>query len=95
MSKQEQMFLIVEEYHKGGQSIRALCQKNNVSKDSFYYWLEKYKRLKSCPNKFIPVNIVSPICKSHPITITYPNKVSLTVEGISDLQFIKSLITLF
>lgn len=97
-SRQDQMFSIVEQYLKGGQIIKDICQQYNITRQSFYYWFKKYKELhpgNSSENKFIPVKIITPSERKSPcITIVYPNKVSITIQENSDVQFIKSLVTL-
>jgi transposase-like protein len=92
-SKQTQMFSIVQEYLKGEQSIKQICQKYQITKDSLSYWQQKYKRLSaSHAVEFVAVKVTEPVSSSQPITITYPNQVSITIDSITNLQFIKSLI---
>jgi hypothetical protein len=90
------MFRIVEEYSKREVSVDQLCQKYQITRHCFGYWKKKHKRICSEPSKgFIPVTISeSPILKQ-PMVITYPNKVSITINKISDIEIVKSLITLF
>ena len=95
-SKQNHMFSIVEEYLKRELSVEQLCQKYQITQHSFGYWKKKYKRITEGPAKgFIPVTISEKHILKQPVVITYPNKVSITINQILDFEIVKSLITLF
>jgi len=94
-NRQEKMFAIVEERIRTNSPITELCKKHTITKDSFGYWNEKYKRLHTISKSdFIPVKIAIPLPIKSGIKIIYPNQVEIIIEHLQDMNLVKQLINL-
>jgi len=78
----EDMYLAIGEWQKSGLSQNTYCNQEGLSRNTFKYWLNKYRIEKGAnmplPKLFIPVEVsssndigLSPV-ETKNITITYP-----------------------
>lgn len=102
----EEMYLAIEMWKESGLTQLQFCNRENLSKAAFGYWLKKYRngKVQSKParNKtakaFIPVEIPKIIEPTtvvvDQIGITYPNGVQVTCPTSIGIQQLKTLINL-
>lgn len=88
------MYALIEKSNQSNVSKKQFCQQEGIPLSVFYYWQKKYKQASQAPDKgFLPVEISSKPQAQGSIEITFPNGVILRLEGGSDLEMIRSLIT--
>lgn len=92
MTKQEQMFALMEEQEQSNQTIAAFCAVRDIKMKTFFYWRRKYRTAQSVPAGFVP--ITPPANNPGPlIGLTYPNGVTVHLPA-ADLSLIAQLIRL-
>lgn len=99
----EEMYLAIEIWQESGLSQYKYCKQEGMSRNTFKYWLNKYRNEtgKSFPttNSFIPVHLSQPkdrtvgYNKQREITITYPNGTEVNCPVDAPVQLIKALIS--
>ena len=93
MTRQEQMFALIEESEQSQQTIAAFCAARDLRMKTFFYWRKKFLAARSASAGFIPIvpptnDVVPSACR-----LSYPNGVSLHLPAI-DLPLIAQLIRL-
>ena len=85
----EEMYMAIELWKESGQSQTAYCKANNLSRNTFKYWINKYNKEKSRPAPVTKDNFVhlevsnhaapskDPVSTKH-ISISYPNGAMVT-----------------
>ncbi len=93
--KQELMFSLVEKLNRKELSRKEILDQYNISRDSFQYWINKYRRLKEeeSTNSFVCLNVKGE-AKQEDIIIHYPNGVSISLANEANISLVKSLINL-
>lgn len=91
MSKQEEMFGLVEEYRNSGLSANAFARKLNISGTTFGYWIRKKRSLEQ-DSGFIELTPGRPSGLME-IELIFPNGVQLRMNG-SDPALISKLVQL-
>lgn len=76
--KTHRMFSLVEAWKDSSQTREAFCRQHGVKLSTFDYWTAKKKRADQSETSFLPVTTCDGGAEE-PVTITYPNGVSLTV----------------
>jgi len=92
MTRQKQMFALIEEAEQSKQTISAFCAAREVRMKTFFYWRKKFLAARSASVGFIPIVPTADIAPSA-CRLTYPNGVSLHLPAI-DLSLIAQLIRL-
>ncbi len=102
----EEMFRSVEAWQESEQSLNSFCTKKNYSRTTFYYWIQKYRKLQTQTRQdrplehqgFLPVHISTPIDQSvdnlDTITIHYPNGVRISLPSDFKLDRLRTIISL-
>lgn len=97
------MFSLVAQWQEVGGSKSKFCRENNIHKSGFYYWLKKYNNkypamvamaTKPAPESFSKISITSAKPKVNPLTITYPNGVTISTVT-TELDTLTTLIKLW
>lgn len=99
------MYPAIESWEASGLSQARFSRENGFSRDTFKYWLKKYKNEKGTgktplPGPFIPVEINSlstPAChtdEDREIIITYPNGIKVTCPSTLGIDQLRALIKL-
>ena len=102
---QKQMYTAIESWKASELSQARFSKENGFSRDTFKYWLKKYRIEKGIgntllPGPFIPVEInslSSPACltnQEREITITYPNGIKVTCPSTIGIDQLRELIKL-
>ena len=102
---QEEMYLGIEMWQESGLSQYAWCKQNHLSRNTFKYWLNKYRSDKKrattvAPKAFVPVEFSTPDSKELPIrvtqdiTITYANGTKVICPGNVEINQLRALIKL-
>ena len=63
MTRQEQMFALIEEAEQSKQTISAFCAARNLRMKTFFYWRKKFLAARSASAGFIrirPTNSIFP-----------------------------------
>ena len=95
MTRQEQMFALVEEAEQSKQTISAFCSARDINIKTFFYWRRKFLASRSVPAGFIPIiPNASPVnTEKSDIRVAYPNGVSIHLQA-PDVSLIAQLIRL-
>jgi len=89
MTKQEQMYRLIEEQQTGNQTAIAFCKQHQISLGTFNYWLRKKRQ--SAKSSFVAID-VEPV-RHGKVELLYPNGVRLRLDDV-DLNKIRQLINL-
>lgn len=88
---QDEMFLLIETYLKGGKSQKHFCGEKDISFGKFTYWLKKYRKSHD-HTRFIPLMINGQ--KIHGDTrIELPGGVNIIFNSSGNSAFITKLIS--
>lgn len=97
MDRQEQMYSLVEQYHKSGLSIKSFSKEHGISHYTLSYWISKKRKAENLPgvhSRFIPIAAAPSFNTSTgTLEITYPNGVKIRLSSM-DMATIGSLIRL-
>ena len=93
MTKQEQMFALMEEHEQSKQTISAFCAGRDVRMKTFFYWRRKFLASRSAPAGFIPISAQDTGVQQTTLRLSYPNGVSIHLPT-ADLALIARLIRL-
>ena len=93
MTRQEQMFALIEEAEQSQQTIAAFCAARNLRMKTFFYWRKKFLAARSASAGFIPIAPPTAGVESSACRLSYPNGVCLHLPGF-DLPLIAQLIRL-
>ncbi len=89
---QEQMFSLINEWEQSGMTKLEFCRIKNITKDSFYYWSNKYKNNQLSRVGFLPVQIPkSKKLSPSNIIIEYPSGIKLNLPydyPVSQIQLL-------
>jgi len=102
---QEEMYMAIELWKESGISQKNYCIQNNLSLNTFKYWLNKYYKDRhgskpGASKSFIPVHIPQTITTHIPeshtmmITINYPNGVVVNCPSATSIEQLRELIKL-
>lgn len=102
---QEEMYMAIELWKESGISQKNYCKQNNLSYNTFKYWLNKYHkdrqgRKSGSSKSFIPVHIPQTVTAHIPepntgmISINYPNGVVLNCPVDISVEQLRGLINL-
>ena len=58
-SHKQTMYKIIEEYQQSGKTQKIFCQDKDIPFSTLVYRLKKYRKERSKPNRFIPLNVVN------------------------------------
>lgn len=94
MTKQEQMFSLVQQQEQSGLTIGRFCTEHNLKLNTFHYWRKRYKETNSSSKGFIAIRSFAHADASAPIRVSYPNGVNVDLSS-ADLSLIVSLIRVF
>ncbi len=90
---QEQMFSLIKEWEQSGMNKLEFCRIKNITKDSFYYWSNKYKKSQISGNGFLPVQVPETTrIQSSNIIIEYPSGIKLNLPSNYSVKQIHSLL---
>lgn len=89
MTKQEQMYRLIEEQQSGSQTAIAFCEHHQINLGTFNYWLRKKRQ--EGRTSFIPVDIKPGV--EGKAELIYPNGVRIRLESF-DPDKIRQLINL-
>ncbi|SHG11386.1 hypothetical protein SAMN05444483_1053 [Salegentibacter echinorum] len=92
MSKEQEMFTLIDEFKNSALNAKAFCETNGVVPSTFYYWKKK-KALKELPETSGFISI-SPKVETGSLELIYPNGIRLRLED-SQLELISKLIRLY
>ena len=99
----EEMYLAIEIWQESDMSQNAWCKQNNISSNTFKYWLKRYRDDKAPANPaktFLPVELTTsdenndPVSLSREITITYPNGIQVNCPVSIEIHQLLALIKL-
>lgn len=100
---QEEMYMAIEMWQESGLTQYSWCKQNNLSRNTFKYWLNKYRNDKkqvTSVKTFLPVKVSTCETPDRPdnllrdITITYPNGTKVTCPIDIEVNQIRALIKL-
>ena len=92
MTKQDQMFSLLEAYELSNQTVFAFCTDKDLKIPTFYYWRRKFRTAQSVHQDFIPIPIPQSAERAT-LRIAYPNGVNIHLPA-ADLGLIAQLIRL-
>jgi transposase-like protein len=92
--QQDKMYGIIQEWQTQKLTKAEICQRHNISKSQFFYWLCKFRKTHNREEKFIPLEITAPVNLAQTIRILYPNQVTVIIENAGDVSMIKQLINI-
>tara|TARA_R110002049_G_C9136148_1_gene559294 strand:+ start:77 stop:355 length:279 start_codon:yes stop_codon:yes gene_type:complete len=92
MSKQEEMYTLVNEYQNSGLSAKAFSKEKGIIPSTFCYWIRK-KKNEDRPGGFAEVTKGSN-GSSGELELIYPNGVKLQMNA-ADLGLIARLVKLY
>ncbi|MCX2839409.1 IS66 family insertion sequence element accessory protein TnpB [Salinimicrobium sp. MT39] len=92
MSKQEEMYTLVNEYRNSGLSAKAFSTEKGISPSTFCYWIRK-KKDEDQPGGFVEVT-KGLNASSGELELIYPNGVKLQMNA-ADLGLIARLVKLY
>jgi hypothetical protein len=90
MTRQEQMFALIEEAAQSKETITAFCAAREIKMKTFFYWRRKLLASRSTPAGFIPI---APPCENTAVRLSYPNGVDIHLPS-ADPALIAQLIHL-
>jgi hypothetical protein len=99
-TRQEQMFQLIEDFKRSGQTRKDFCAAQQMAVYVFYYWQRKYRDETRglAQGSFVAVRTNGKMQESpgkeSVITVQYPNGVSLQVPVGSSVQVLRTLISL-
>ena len=93
MTKQEQMFSLMEEYEQSKQTIPAFCKERSMKVPTFNYWRKKFRDSRSASKGFIPILPPPEHSKTDTIRLAYPNGVNIHLPA-ANIVLIAQLIRL-
>lgn len=91
MTKQEQMYQLIELQQASGQTVKAFCEQEHIKLHTFHYWSRKKRQAQT--SAFIPLDITSRDSGRNQVELIYPNQVKLRLKHF-DLKQIEQLIRL-
>jgi len=91
MTKQEQMYQLIERQQASGQTIKAFCEEEHIKIHTFHYWSRKKRQANT--SAFIPLDTTLRGSGKNQIELIYPNQVRLRLKHF-DLKQIQQLIHL-
>ena len=91
MSKEQEMFALIEEFESSALSGREFCNIKGLVPSTFYYWKKK-KYGQDSSTGFVTINPVSS-CVAIEVELIFPNGVQLRMNG-SDPELIAKLVQL-
>ncbi|MFY9151686.1 MAG: IS66 family insertion sequence element accessory protein TnpB [Prolixibacteraceae bacterium] len=110
MFNEKKFRVIYDEFLGPGLTIRDFCVNQQINEAKFYYWQHKLKDQlppkrgfvpvvfengKHLPSKQVPVrNNQEVLHSAFSCEISYPNGVSVKLNGLSDSQMLQSLLVL-
>lgn len=94
MTKQDQMFSLLEAYEQSNQTIFAFCTARDLKVPTFHYWRRKFRAAQSASQSFIPIAPPqSTSTERFTFRIAYPNGVNIHLPT-ADIALIAQLIRL-
>jgi len=101
----EEMYLGIEMWQESGLSQYAWCKQNDLSRNTFKYWLNKYRSDKKqaspvAPKAFLPVEFSTsspkdlPVSITKDITIAYPTGTKVICPANIEINQLRALIKL-
>lgn len=102
----KEMFQSVEAWQERDQSLNDFCKEKNYSRTTFYYWIQKYRKLQAQSRNdsplerqgFLPVQISKPTDQlmenPNSITIHYPNGILISFPSDIQINELRTLINL-
>lgn len=93
MTRQEQMFALIEEAEQSKQTISAFCTARDVKMKTFFYWRRKFLAARSTPAGFMAIPPPVASVETSAVRLCYPNGVDLHLSG-ADVSLIAQLIRL-
>ena len=102
---QEEMYMAIDLWKESDLSQKNYCIENNLSFNTFKYWLKRYKtdrqsKKPGASKSFIPVHVPQAITTNLQetangiISISYPNGVVVNCSGTTGIEQLKALIKL-
>lgn len=91
MTRQEQMYRLIEEQQAGNQTATSFCQQRGIKLGTFNYWLRKKKQDVEPSSSFIAIDTNT--ATQGEAELIYPNGVRLRLENF-DAHKIRQLINL-
>ena len=92
MTRQEQMFALIEEAEQSKLTISAFCTAREIKMKTFFYWRRKFLAARSTASGFIPISPPTSVEKTA-LRLSYPNGVDIHLCG-ADVSLIAQLIRL-
>ena len=93
---QKEMFTLIEQWEKSVTSQKEFCTQHDLRPHVFYYWLNKYKRMRSTSRSgFVPVEISAGEAQPKDqgeIQIQYPNGVMVILRESVNISRLRALI---
>lgn len=91
MTKQEQMYQLIDQQQASGQAIKVFCEQHQIKLATFHYWLRKKRQATS--SAFIAVDTTCQASDKNQVELIYPNGIKLQLKHF-DLKQIQQLIHL-
>ncbi|MDR9458208.1 MAG: hypothetical protein RI572_12450 [Salegentibacter sp.] len=93
MSKEQEMFALIDEFENSSLNARNFCKTKGVVPSTFYYWKKKKARMES-PGSGGFIAISPNIVKDGSLELIYPNGIRLRLEA-SQFPLISKLLRLY
>jgi hypothetical protein len=90
MTRQEQMFALIEEAEQSNTTISAFCAARDIKMKTFFYWRRKLLASRFAAPGFIPI---PPPTAQTAVRLSYPNRVDIHLPS-ADPALIAQLIRL-
>lgn len=93
MSKEQEMFALIDEFENSSLNARNFCKAKGVVPSTFYYWKKKKTRMESPEGEgFITIS-PTPV-KDGSLELIYPNGIRLRLEA-TQFPLISKLLRLY
>ena len=93
MSKEQEMFALIDEFENSSLNARNFCKIKDMVPSTFYYWKKKKARMES-PGSDWFIAISPNIVKDGSLELIYPNGIRLRLEA-SQFPLISKLLRLY
>ena len=88
------MQVLIDKFNRSNVSKKQFCRQEGIPISVFYYWQKKVKQTRKPSDKgFLPVEVNHKPTIQSSVEISFPNGVVVRLEGGSDIDMIRSLIS--
>lgn len=90
--RRQKMQELVKEYENGNETQSAFCNRHELNKSTFLYWLHKYKT-KPISSSFLPLQLTgSARSIGTQIEFRLPSGIEIQIQNVSDVNWISRLV---